>query len=84
MWLLLPPTVAYCVAHYIIANISTQISSHLLAFYKKILQERNGAVSRPGTDLVSDAYKGQVRNLFIYKIISLHLTKNIDLRKGPA
>jgi len=60
IWLLLPPTIAYGVAHYIIANLSAQISSHLMIFYKRFKEEKTGAISRPGSDLAGDAYREQV------------------------
>ena len=60
MWLLLPPTIAYGVAHYVIANLSAQVSSHVMIFYKRFKEEKTGAVSRPGTDLAGDANREQV------------------------
>ena len=61
MWLLLPPTIAYGIAHYVIANLSAQVSSHFMMFYKRYKEEKTGAVSRPGTDLAGDANREQVR-----------------------
>ena len=63
MWLLLPPTIAYGVAHYVIANLSAQVSSHVMIFYKRFKEEKTGAVSRPGTDLAGDANREQVSKL---------------------
>ena len=69
MWLLLPPTIAYGVAHYVIANLSAQVSSHVMIFYKRFKEEKTGAVSRPGTDLAGDANREQVSKLI--KIIGI-------------
>ena len=63
IWLLIPPTIAYGLAHYVISNLSAQISSHLLTFYKRFKEEKTGAISRPGTDVAGDAYREQVSKI---------------------
>ena len=60
MWILLPPTVAYSVAHYIVACVTSQVSSRLFALCNRLAEERNGAVSRPGIDRTMDAHREQV------------------------
>ena len=60
MWLLLPPTVAYSLAHYIVTTIIAQVSSRLIVFYKRFSEERNGAVSRTSIDSAGDAHREQV------------------------
>lgn len=62
IWLLVPPTIVYGVAHYIIANVATQISLNLLVFYKRFIEEKNGAISKPGVDLTGDANREQLSN----------------------
>ena len=61
MWLLLPPTVAYSLAHYIVSTIIAQVSSRLIVFYKRFSEERNGAVSKPFIDSAGDAHREQVK-----------------------
>ena len=73
MWLLLPPTVAYSLAHYIVTTIIAQVSSRLIVFYKRFLEERNGAVSRTSIGSAEDAHREQVKlngNLKVSECVS--------------